>query len=180
MRLPASSRSSTEVALHSDGVGELHTFCPECARREFAEREGPDDTPRPPGPVGGRTRGRVLTTTQVHQRRGLQERTRKFSRQGASSWCPMPHGSYDRELMKRGEEARRLISHGEDPVRMLLAVVWPGHDWAESAMRTPLTDCPCSDRTDGCAECGSTGLITVDRRKLLAIEELAATMYAAA
>ena len=64
---------------------------------------------------------------------------------------------------------------------MLLAVVWPDYDWAASALRTPLTQCPrCSDRTVGCEECGSTGLVTIDRRKLLAIEDLAAATSEAA
>ena len=58
---------------------------------------------------------------------------------------------------------------------MLLAVVWPDHDWAELALRTPLTECPrCLGGT--CEECGSTGLVTLARRKLLAIEDLAAAM----
>jgi hypothetical protein len=93
----------------------------------------------------------------------------------------MAQGRYDAGLMKRGEEARRLIRHGEDPVRMLLAVVWPDHDWAESAFNTQLTDCPrCSGSTVGCEECGSTGLVTVARRKLLAVEDLAAAVYEAA
>jgi hypothetical protein len=91
------------------------------------------------------------------------------------------HGSYDRVLMKRGEAARRLIADGEDPFRMLLEVVWPGHDWAESAMLARLTSCPmCSDGAVACAECGSTGLVTTKRRQLLAIEALAAYAYDAA
>jgi hypothetical protein len=82
----------------------------------------------------------------------------------------MAHGGYDAGLMKRGEEARRLVRQGEDPVRMLLAVVWPDEDWAELALDTPLNDCPrCSGGTVACDECGSTGLVTVARRKLLAI-----------
>jgi hypothetical protein len=76
---------------------------------------------------------------------------------------------YDKTLMKRGEAARRLIVDGEDPFRMLLAVVWPGHDWSESVLLARL-----------CEECGSTGLVTATRRNLLAIEDLAATMYEAA
>jgi hypothetical protein len=83
--------------------------------------------------------------------------------------------------MKRGEVARRLIVQGEDPVRMLLAVVWPDHDWAETVLRTRLTHCPrCSISTVGCEECGSTGLVTPARRRLLAIEDLAAAVYEAA
>ena len=83
--------------------------------------------------------------------------------------------------MKRGEAARRLITHGDDPVRMLLAVVWPDHDWAETALHTRFTSCPdCSSGAGGCAECGSTGLVTVARRQLLAVEDLAAAVYEAA
>jgi hypothetical protein len=83
--------------------------------------------------------------------------------------------------MKRGEAARRLITQGEDPVTMLLAAVWPDHDWAEIAARTRFTSCPlCSNGAGGCTECGSTGLVTVARRKLLAIEELDAAAYEAA
>ena len=92
----------------------------------------------------------------------------------------MAQGRYDAGLMKRGEEARRLIRHGEDPVRMLLAVVWPDHDWAEGAFNTRLTDCPRCSGTVGCEECGSTGLVSVARRKVLAIEDLAAAVYQAA
>jgi hypothetical protein len=83
--------------------------------------------------------------------------------------------------MKRGEAARRLITHGEDPFRMLLAVVWPGHDWAASALHVRFTSCPrCSAGVSGCAECGSTGLVTTTRRQLLTIEALAAYAYEAA
>jgi hypothetical protein len=83
--------------------------------------------------------------------------------------------------MKRGEAARRLIGQGEDPVRMLLAVVWPGHDWEESVLLARLTSCPrCSDGATGCLECGNTGLVTAARRKLLTIEALAAYMHEAA
>jgi hypothetical protein len=92
----------------------------------------------------------------------------------------MPH-SYDKTLMKRGEAARRLIVDGEDPFRMLLAVVWPNHDWEESVLLASLTSCPrCSDGTVGCVECGSTGLVTAARRQLLTIEALAAHVYEAA
>jgi hypothetical protein len=67
--------------------------------------------------------------------------------------------NYDRTLMKRGEAARRVIADGEDPFLMFLQVVWPDHDWAESAMLARLTTCPkCSEAKCGCAECGSTGL----------------------
>ena len=91
------------------------------------------------------------------------------------------HGGYDRGLMKRGEAARRLIAQGEDPVRMLLEVVWPGQDWADSALRSRFTSCPaCSHDMVGCAECGSTGLVTTTRRKLLAIEALADRVFRAA
>jgi hypothetical protein len=110
-------------------------------------------------------------------------RKRKFSRLGTSSSVvdPVPHGQYDSDMMKRGQAARRLIREGEDPVRMLLAVVWPDHNWAESALHTRLMHCPrCSDCTVGCQECGSTGLVTTARRKLLAIEDLAAAVYEAA
>jgi len=88
---------------------------------------------------------------------------------------------YDKGLMKRGEAARRLIAQGEDPYRMLLAAVWPGHDWSESVLLARLTSCPrCSEGTVGCAECGSTGLVTAARRQLLTIEALAADAYEAA
>lgn len=91
------------------------------------------------------------------------------------------HGGYDRPLMKRGEAARRLIAQGEDPVRMLLEVVWPGQDWAERASRSRFASCPaCSDGTLGCEECGGTGLVTTTRRKLLAIEALAHRAFHAA
>lgn len=64
---------------------------------------------------------------------------------------------------------------------MLLAVVWPDHDWAESALHVRLATCPkCSDNTVGCPECGGTGLVTTTRRKLLAIEALADYVYDAA
>ena len=92
------------------------------------------------------------------------------------------HGPYDQTLMKRGEAACRLITQGEDPLRMLLAVVWPGHDWAEIAeMLACLRSCPrCSNGAVACAECGSTGLVTVARHQLLSIEALAASLYEAA
>ena len=87
--------------------------------------------------------------------------------------------NYDRALMKRGEAARRLIGDGEeDPFRMLLQVVWPDHDWDESVMLARLTACPkCSGSVPGCAECGSTGLVTEERDKLLSIERLAKLAY---
>ncbi len=92
----------------------------------------------------------------------------------------MPH-TYDKTLMKRGEAARRLIVDGEDPFRMLLAVVWPDHDWEESVLLARLTSCPrCSNGTAACVECGSTGLVTAARRQLLTIEALAAHVYEAA
>ena len=91
------------------------------------------------------------------------------------------HGAYDRALMKRGEAARRLIAEGEDPFRMLLAVVWPGHDWSESALLATLTSCPmCSDGVIPCRECGSTGLVTATRREVLVGEALATYVYEAA
>lgn len=91
------------------------------------------------------------------------------------------HGPFDNALMKRGAEARRLIADGEDPIRMLLEVVWPNHDWADSAILARLTSCPvCSDGVVGCSECGSTGLVTAERRKLLTVEALAARAYATA
>jgi hypothetical protein len=105
--------------------------------------------------------------------------SRKFRYRIASSVVvPMPHGQYDSGLMKRGEAARRVIADGEDPLLMLLQVVWPDHDWAESAMLARLTACPnCSDAGTSCDECGNTGLVTAERNKLLAIEGLAAAMY---
>jgi hypothetical protein len=89
--------------------------------------------------------------------------------------------TYDRALMKRGAEARRLIADGEDPIRMLLHVVWPDHDWAESALIAKIVACPkCSDSGTECSECGRTGLVTVERRKVLTMEALAAHMSSAA
>ena len=86
--------------------------------------------------------------------------------------------TYDKGLMKRGEAARRVIADGEDPLVMLLQVVWPDHDWAESAMLARLTGCPrCSDVGTGCDVCGSTGLVSEERKKVLAVEDLAAVMY---
>jgi len=91
------------------------------------------------------------------------------------------HGAYDRALMKRGEAARRLIAEGEDPFRMLLAVVWPGHDWSESTLLATLTSCPmCSDGVIPCGECGSTRLVTATRREVLVCEALATHVYEAA
>ena len=88
---------------------------------------------------------------------------------------------YDKDLMKRGEAARRLISQGEDPYAMLLAAVWPGEDWSEGVLLARFTVCPrCSDATACCTECGSTGLVTAARRKLLTIEAIAAYAYEAA
>ena len=55
-------------------------------------------------------------------------------------------GTYDRDLMRRGAAARECIIDGEDPYRMLLQVVWPDHDWSESARRAELAACP------GCSE----------------------------
>jgi hypothetical protein len=86
--------------------------------------------------------------------------------------------NYDRELMQRGEAARRLIGDGEDPFRMLLQAVWPDHDWDESVMLARLMACPtCSGAVPGCAECGSTGLLTEERRKLLTFEALGKLAY---
>ena len=91
----------------------------------------------------------------------------------------MPHGPYDRSLMKRGEAARRLITEGEDPFTMLLTAVWPDHDWSESALYARLTSCPrCHGADAGCSECGNTGLVTAARQKLLAIEKFASAVFA--
>jgi hypothetical protein len=68
--------------------------------------------------------------------------------------------------MKRGEVARRLISEGEDPYRMLAAVVWPGRDWAEDALLARLVSCPACTDEAACEECGSTGLISRLRQRL--------------
>jgi hypothetical protein len=88
---------------------------------------------------------------------------------------------YDRELMTRGEAARRLITEGEDPFRMLLTVVWPDHDWEASVLLARLKACPrCSDGTVSCEECGNTGLVTAARHQLLTLEALAAYAYDAA
>ena len=83
-------------------------------------------------------------------------------------------GRLDSELMLRGAAARRLIADGEDPIRMLLEVVWPGHDWAGSALLARFSRCPvCNEDAVGCEECLGTSLVTTARRKLLAIEALA-------
>jgi hypothetical protein len=85
------------------------------------------------------------------------------------------HGAYDRSLMERGKVARALISEGEDPYRMLAAVVWPGRDWTEDALRARLRSCPrCSDEIVGCDECGGTGLVTIARHRLLVADTSAA------
>jgi hypothetical protein len=87
-------------------------------------------------------------------------------------------GRYDKDLMRRGVAARQCIEDGEDPFLMLLQVVWPDHDWAESAMLARLTACPkCRGTTSGCSECGSTGLVTEELSKSLAIETLANLAY---
>jgi hypothetical protein len=89
-------------------------------------------------------------------------------------------GSYDKDLMRRGAAARACIDDGEDPFRMLLQVVWPEHDWAESAMLARLRACPkCRAFNSGCSECGSTGLVTEERSELLAMEKLANLAYQA-
>jgi hypothetical protein len=85
---------------------------------------------------------------------------------------------YDKDLMRRGAAARDCIEGGEDPFRMLLQVVWPDRDWADSAMLARLTACPnCGGPTSGCPECGSTGLLTEERRKFLAIDTLAKAAF---
>jgi len=85
---------------------------------------------------------------------------------------------YDKDLMRRGAAARDCIEEGEDPFRMLLQAVWPDHDWAESAMLATLTGCPkCSDSGRSCDVCGNTGLLTEERRNLLAMEDLAKLAY---
>lgn len=61
--------------------------------------------------------------------------------------------------MKRGEVARRLISEGEDAFRMFAAVVWPGRDWSDEALRARLVACPSCAGEMQCDECGSTGLM---------------------
>lgn len=89
-------------------------------------------------------------------------------------WMRRMGEKYDRELMKRGMAARQLIEEGEEPFRMLLQAVWPDHDWEESLMLARLMECPtCLGSAPGCKECGSTGLITEERRRLLSIEGLA-------
>jgi hypothetical protein len=70
------------------------------------------------------------------------------------------------------------IEDGEDPLLMLLQVVWSDHDWAESAMLARLNACPrCLGSTSGCPECGSTGLPTEARRELLASDTLAKVAF---
>ena len=80
----------------------------------------------------------------------------------------------DNDLIRRGAAARHLIKEGEDPFVMLLQVVWPDHDWADSAMLARLKACPnCHGSVSGCPECGSTGLVTPERSSFLALEKLA-------
>ncbi len=69
------------------------------------------------------------------------------------------HGPYDRALMKRGEVARRLISEGEDPYRMLATVVWPGRDWRDEVLQARLVGCAGCAGEAQCEACGSTGLV---------------------
>jgi len=86
---------------------------------------------------------------------------------------------YDRELMTRGEAARRLIADGEDPWVMLLAAVSPDHDWSESLLHAELASCPrCSNDSSDCPECGNTGLVTAARRKLSMFERVADVAHA--
>lgn len=95
-------------------------------------------------------------------------------------WLREMFGWYDKDLMRRGAAARLCIEDGEDPFLMLLQVVWPDHDWAESAMLARLAACPtCRGSTVRCSECGSTGLVTEERSKSLAIETLANLAYEA-
>jgi hypothetical protein len=69
--------------------------------------------------------------------------------------------------MDRGAIARRLISDGEEPYRMLAAVVWPGRDWAEDARNARLEPCTnCAGRIP-CDHCGGTGLVSATRRTSL-------------
>ena len=60
------------------------------------------------------------------------------------------------------DEARRgsspLIAEGEDPYRMLAAVVWPGRDWSDEVLRLALVGCPGCSGEAQCEDCGSTGL----------------------
>ena len=65
---------------------------------------------------------------------------------------------YDTSLMKRGEVARRHISGGEDPYRMLAAVVWPGRDWHEEVLQARLVGCPGCLGEVPCEECGNAGV----------------------
>jgi hypothetical protein len=93
----------------------------------------------------------------------------------------MPEKNYDAGLMKRGQAARRLIRDGEDPYRMLLQVVWPDRDWAEEALLATLTACPsCAGGVMACSECWGTGIVSTNRRKMLAFEALADHAYNAA
>jgi len=90
-------------------------------------------------------------------------------------------GDYDKELMQRGKAARNCIEDGEDPYRMLLQVVWPDEDWTDLALSTRFTSCPeCSPEVDRCRECGSAGIVTEQRSRLLAVEALAKYAYDAA
>ena len=87
-------------------------------------------------------------------------------------------GNYDKKPMRRGAAARDCIEDGEDPFVMLLHAVWPDHDWAESAMLARLMGClRCLDDGRSCDVCGNTGLVTEERKNLLAIEDLAKLAY---
>lgn len=73
--------------------------------------------------------------------------------------------------MRRGAVARSLISEGEDPHRMLAAVVWPGRDWEADALRARLVTCSaCLGDASGCARCGGTGLVSIWRLEWLTDE----------
>jgi hypothetical protein len=67
--------------------------------------------------------------------------------------------------MERGAVARRLIAEGEDPYRMLAAVVWPGRGWAEDVSRARLMTCPTCSADVACEDCGNTDLVTPARGK---------------
>ena len=61
---------------------------------------------------------------------------------------------------------------------MLLQAVWPDHDWDERRDARKTYGVPtCSGSGPGCTDCGSTGLLTEERKKLLNIEALAKLAY---
>ena len=71
-------------------------------------------------------------------------------------------GPLDSALMRRGKAARELIRQGEDPFRMLAAVVWPGRDWRDEALLARLVPCAaCVGDVAACLDCGGLGIVSI-------------------